>query len=374
MPPEVLEAMSEAARASVDMAELHAKASDVIAECTGAEGGLVTSGAAAALTLGTAACLAGLDVARMERLPCTDGIPNEVIMCRTHRTGYDHAIRAAGASIRDVGFNDRGVGAGVRAVEAWEIEVAITPQTVAIAYTATPANQPPLSDLAKLAARYRVPLIVDAAAQLPPRENLRRFVAEGASLVAFSGGKAIRGPQSTGILCGRRDLIASAALQMLDMDVAPETWAPPESFIPRQDLHGIPHHGLGRGFEVGKEEIAGLIVALQRYVRMDPEAENAAWEQQLARIAEALTDAPHVSIRILPTSETGRVPLLELTLKESTLGRTAWDVSRELQRGGTPLHLHERRASEGILTVNPTALQDGDAENIAARLRIILGS
>jgi D-glucosaminate-6-phosphate ammonia-lyase len=374
MPLEVLEAMSEAARASVDMAELHAKASAVIAECTGAEGGLVTSGAAAALTLGTAACLAALDVARMERLPCTDGIPNEVIMCRTHRTGYDHAIRAAGASIRDVGFNDRGVGAGVRAVEAWEIEVAITPQTVAIAYTATPANQPPLSDLAKLAARYRVPLIVDAAAQLPPRENLRRFVAEGASLVAFSGGKAIRGPQSTGILCGRRDLIASAALQMLDMDVAPETWAPPESFIPWQDLHGIPHHGLGRGFKVGKEEIAGLIVALQRYVRMDPEAENVAWERQLARIAEALTDAPHVSIRILPASETGRVPLLELTLKESTLGRTAWDVSRELQRGDTPLHLHERRASEGILTVNPAALQDGDVEIIIARLKIILRS
>ena len=336
MPPEVLEAMAEAARASVDIAELQAKASAVIAEITGAEAGLVTSGAAAALTLGTAACLAGLDVARMERLPDTDGIPNEVIMCRTHRTGYDHAIRAAGASIRDVGFNDRGVGAGVRGIEAWEVEAAITPKTMAMAYTATPANQPPLSTLAKLALGYRLPLIVDAAAQLPPRDNLRRFIGEGASLVAFSGGKAIRGPQSTGILCGRRNLIASAALQMLDMDVAPETWTPPESLIPRQDFHGIPHHGLGRGFKAGKEEIVGLIVALQRYVRMDPHAENMAWERQLALIADGLTGETHLSLRALPAKETGRFPLLELTVSESALGRTVWDVSRELQCGIRP--------------------------------------
>jgi L-seryl-tRNA(Ser) seleniumtransferase len=115
MSRDVLEAMCEAAASFVDIAELQAKASEVIAECTGAEAGLVTSGAAAGLTLGTAACLTRLDVCRMERLPDTDGMPNEVVMCRTHRTGYDHAIRAAGAHIRDVGFNDRGTGAGHRA-------------------------------------------------------------------------------------------------------------------------------------------------------------------------------------------------------------------------------------------------------------------
>ena len=192
--------------------------------------------------------------------------------------------------------------------------------------------------------------------------------------MAFSGGKAIRGPQSTGILCGRRNLIASAALQMLDMDVAPETWAPPESLIPRQDFHGIPHHGLGRGFKAGKEEIVGLIVALQRYVRMDPHAENMAWERQLALIADGLTGETHLSLRALPAKETGRFPLLELTVSESALGRTVWDVSRELQCGDPPVHLNERRASEGILTVNPAALQDGDAEIIIARLKNILRS
>jgi L-seryl-tRNA(Ser) seleniumtransferase len=372
MPPEVLEAMAQAARANVDMAELQAKASLVIARCTGAEAGLVTSGAAAALALGTAACLTGLDVVRMERLPDTEGIPCEVIMARTHRTGYDHAVRAAGARIVDVGLNDRGTGAGVRDVEAWEFEAAITPRTVAIAYTATPGSCPPLPQVTQLAARYRLPVLVDAAAQLPPRENLRRFIAEGATLVAFSGGKAIRGPQSSGILCGRGDLIAAAALQMLDMDVAPETWQPPDPFIPRQHLKGIPHHGIGRGYKVGKEEIAGLIVALERFVAQDPAIEDARCMRDLARITHALAGLGHASVRLLSGAETGRLPLLEIALDERELGRSAWDIARELQGGDPPVHLGERRAAEGVLTVNPAGLREGDAETVAVRLRAAL--
>jgi L-seryl-tRNA(Ser) seleniumtransferase len=374
MAAEVLEAMAQAAGANVDMAELQAGASRVIARCTGAEAGIVTSGAAAALTLGMAACLTGLDIVRMERLPDTQGIPNEVVVPRTHRTGYDHAIRAAGARLVEVGFNDRGTGAGVRDVEAWEIEAAITPRTAALAYTATPASRPPLAEVAALGERHRLPVLVDAAAQLPPRENLRRFLGEGATLVAFSGGKAIRGPQSSGILCGRRDLIAAAALQMLDMDVAPETWQPPETLIPLRELKGIPHHGLGRGFKVGKEEIVGLIVALERFVALDPEAEEAAWLAGLRLIAERLEAVAHVSTRLFSGKDTGRFPLLELALHETELGLTAWDVSRALQRGGPPVHLSERRASEGVLTVNPAGLREGDAEIVAARLLTVLAA
>ncbi len=373
MPPEVLQAMTEAAQAFVDIAELQARASAVIAECTGAEAGLVTSGAAAALTLGAAASLTGLDVARMERLPDTQGMPNEVIMCRTHRTGYDHAIRAAGARIRDVGFNDRTTGAGVRGIEAWEIEAVITPQTVAIAYTVYPGSQPSLPEVVMVARQHGLPVIVDAAAQLPPAENLRRFINEGADLVAFSGGKAIRGPQSTGILCGRRDLIAAAALQQFDMDVAPETWRPPESLIPREALRGVPHHGLGRGFKVGKEEIVGLIVALQRFVKSDVQAELAAKEKQLVFIAEQLAAVPHIRGRLLPAAETGRFPLLELLLDESALGRTASAISLELQAGDPPVHLNERRATEGILTISPAGLQMGDEQTVLARLIAALG-
>ena len=371
MPHEVLEAMAEAAGRFVDMAELHAAASTVIARHTGAEAGLITSGAAAGLTLGTAACLAGLDAARMDRLPEADDIPNEVLMCRTHRTGYDHAIRAAGARIREVGFNDRATGAGVRDVEAWEMEAAITPRTVAVAYAASPGSQPPLSAVVEVTRKHGVPVLVDAAAQLPPAENLRRFIADGADLVAFSGGKAIRGPQGTGILCGRRDLIASAALQQLDMDVRPETWSPPDGFISRAALRGLPHHGIGRGFKVSKEEIVGLLVALERFVALDHAAEGAMQERLLALIEARLAGVPHIRTRLLAAAETGRDPLLELRLNEAALGRSAFDVSLALQRGDPPVHLGERRASEGILLVNPVGLREGEEEIVAARIRVV---
>jgi len=372
MPAEVLDAMTEAAGSFVDMAELQAAASAVIARHTGAEAGLVTAGAAAALTLGTAACLAGLDPARMDRLPETDDIPNEILMCRTHRTGYDHAIRAAGARIREVGFNDRATGAGVRDVEAWELETAITPRTVAIAYAASPGSQPPLSEVVAVGRRHALPVLVDAAAQLPPLDNLRRFTAEGAGLVAFSGGKAIRGPQGTGILCGRRDLVAAAALQQLDMDFRPETWRPPEDYLLRAALRGIPHHGIGRGFKVSKEEIVGLLVALERFVTLDHAAEQTRQEALLAAIRERLAGAPHIQARLLSAAETGRDPLVELRVDETGLGRSAFALALTLQQGDPPLHLGERRAPEGILIINPVGLREGEAAIVAARLRAVL--
>jgi L-seryl-tRNA(Ser) seleniumtransferase len=369
MPAEVLDAMAEAAGCFIDMAELQAAASAVIARHTGAEAGLVTSGAAAALTLGAAACLAGLDAGRMDRLPETDDIPNEVLMCRPHRTGYDHAIRAAGARIREVGFNDRATGAGVRDVEHWELEAALTPRTVAVAYTAYPGSRPPLCEVAEMARHHSLPVLVDAAAQLPPVENLRRFIADGADLVAFSGGKAIRGPQGTGILCGRRDLVASATLQQLDMDVRPETWSPPRGLIPRDALRGLPHHGIGRGFKVSKEQIVGLLVALERFVGLDHAAERAGQERLLASVAARVADVPHVQARILSAAEAGRDPLLEIRLDEAALGRSAFDISLALQRGEPPVHLGERRAPEGVLIVNPVGLRESEAEIVSARIR-----
>jgi len=372
MPAEVLDAMAEAAGSFVDIAELQAAASAAIARHTGAEAGLVTSGAAAGLTLGTAACLAGLNAGRMDRLPETDDLPSEIIMCRTHRTGYDHAIRAAGARIREVGFNDRATGAGVRDIEIWELEAAITLRTAALAYMATPESQPPLDEVAAMAHRHRLPLLVDAAAQLPPVENLRRFVASGADLVVFSGGKAIRGPQGTGILCGRRALIASAALQQLDLDVRPETWRPPAPYLCREALCGIPHHGIGRGFKASKEEIVGLLVALERFVALDHAAERRVRERWLATIQERVAGFPCTRTRLLSVTETGRDPLLEIRLDETALGRSAYEVSLALQDGNPPVHLGERRAPDGILIVNPAGLQEGEAELVANRLLAVL--
>ena len=168
MAPEVVEAMSQAATESVAMEELQAAASRVIADITGAEAGYVTAGAAGGLTLGTAACITRLDIAKMDRLPDTAGMANEVIIAREHRSGYDHAIRAAGARLVEVGINEVAAGAGVRASEAWEYEAAIKEKTTAIAYFFVPGSSPPLEQVIRVAHKHKPPVIVDAAAQLPP--------------------------------------------------------------------------------------------------------------------------------------------------------------------------------------------------------------
>ena len=363
MDEEVVAAMAAAARASVDIGELQAAASRTISRVTTAPAGIVTTGAAAALTLAAAAAMTRWDLARMAALPHADGFPNEIILPRTHYTSYAHALRAAGARIVDIGHNDRGTGAGVRGIEAWEILAAITPRTAAFAFAANPSNIGDLDTVVAVCRPRDIPVIVDAAAQLPPKSNLKRFFEMGADLVAFSGGKAIGGPQASGILAGRRDLVGAALVQQLDMDVSPATWAPPD-LIDVKEMKGIPHHGLGRGFKAGKEEIVGLLVALERFAAADDEASNAALEARLARIAKDLGDG--MTKKIVPARETGRVPQLYLTLKEPL------EVSRRLQAGDPPVHLSERYAAQGVLIIDPQALRPEDDAALAALLRKVL--
>ncbi|MCX7362835.1 MAG: aminotransferase class V-fold PLP-dependent enzyme [Alphaproteobacteria bacterium] len=359
MAPEVVAAMAAASRASVDIGELQDAASRRIAEATGAEAGLVTTGAAAALTLAAAASIARWDVAKMAALPHADTFPRDILIPRTHRTGYAHALAASGARLIDVGHNDRGTGAGVRGLEAWEIETALSPSVVAVAFS---VNATSIVDFATTAAVCRangVPLIVDAAAQLPPKENLKRFIAMGADLVAFSGGKALGGPQASGILAGRRDLVASALLQQLDMDVAPETWTPPR-MIDRANLRGVPHHGIGRGFKAGKEEIVGLLTALDRFVIADDGKTNAALEARLKSIASALDG---LDVKLVPASVTGRTPVLEIAVAD------ALAMSARLQRGDPPVHLSERHSARGVLTLDPQVLLPEHDAPLAAAIR-----
>jgi L-seryl-tRNA(Ser) seleniumtransferase len=358
MDDEVVAAMVAAARSSVDIGELQAAASRTISRITTAQAGIVTTGAAAALTLAAAAAMTRWDIARMAALPHTEGFPNEILLPRTHHTGYAHALRASGARLVDLGHNDRGTGAGVRGIEPWEIDAAITSRTAAFAFSANPSN---LADLPAVVAACKargIPVIVDAAAQLPPKANLRKLFDLGADLVAFSGGKAIGGPQASGILAGRRDLVGAALVQQLDMDVSPETWSPPE-LIDREAMKGVPHHGLGRGFKAGKEEIVGLLVALERFAAADDEASNAALEKRLQRIAKELG----VQKRIVPAAQTGRVPQLHLSVEKPL------ELSRRLQAGDPPVHLSERFAAQGILIIDPQALRPEDDAALAAVLR-----
>jgi D-glucosaminate-6-phosphate ammonia-lyase len=355
MAPEVLDAMRDAAQSSVDIGELQSAASRAIARATGAEAGLVTSGASAALTLAAASCLAGYDIVRMARLPDTRDMPNEIVMIRTHRNAYDHALRAAGATIVDIGHNDRGTGAGVRGIEAWEIEAAVGPRTAAFCFAATAETKHDLPRVAETCHRRGVPVIVDAAAQLPPSANLRAFIAAGADLVVFSGGKAIGGPQSSGILAGRRDLVASALLQQLDMDVIPQRWAAPD-FVDRAKVPAPPHHGIGRGFKVGKEEIVGLLVALERFTATDDLAHLRALETRLQSLADALrgTETPIV---------VGKVPTLEISVANAA------QALAKLAAHDPPVHVGERKAEAGVLIVDLQSVRPEDDAVLIEALR-----
>ena len=363
MAPEVLQAMTEAAADAVDMAALQAAASRVIAGITGAEAGYVTSGAAAGLTLGAAACITGLDPAKIDRLPQTDNLPNEIIIFRSHRNSYDHAWRAAGARLVDIGLDDRLVGSGVRSLEIWEVEAAITDRTVAIAYVANRRNEPPLAQLTEFAHSHNLPVLVDAAGQLPPEENLKRFIDAGADLVAFSGGKAIGGPQGTGILCGKKALIQAVLLNHLDMDMDLELWDPPADLLPRESIQALPHHGIGRGLKVSKENIIGLLVALERFA-------TGTWRQELEKHAEMahqiVRSVANISGVQAEYIDTGGYPRVSLKYPSPLEARR---VYQELLSGEPGIAVDPTDIYGGILILNTIALQPTHASVVTERLQ-----
>jgi L-seryl-tRNA(Ser) seleniumtransferase len=372
MAPEVSEAMKEASQFCVDIAEFQARASEIIAGITGAEAGYVTSGAAAGLLLGTAACVTGLDPGKMNRLPDTSGMKNEVVISRSHRNFYDHAIRSTGIQLIEVGIADRFSGAGVRDTEAWEIADAITDRTAAVCYVAYPHTLPILEKVVEAAHAHDVPVIVDAAGQLPPADNLRKFIAQGADLVAFSGGKAIGGPQSSGILCGRRDLIMSVALQHLDMDILQEQWTPPPMLIDKAALPGAPQHGIGRPCKVGKEEIAGLLTALRLFVDETPDTRYSRWLKVVEMIVQATGEMPSAQLIIATDRKRNEIPTVELHLNEETTDWTALDLVIALQNGEPAIQANPSRVNEGIVVFGPTCLKDDEPAIIGQRLRELL--
>jgi D-glucosaminate-6-phosphate ammonia-lyase len=359
MDAEVAAAMVEASGACVDMVALQAAAARRIAAVTGAESGVVTSGAAAGLLLAAAACMARLDLAVMAGLPGVRGAADEVVMARSQRNAYDHAVRTAGARIVEVGLPDRFAGAGERDAEAWEFAAAIGPRTAAVLWVAEARARPALAEVVDVAHSRGVPVIVDAAGELPPAANLRRFIAAGADLVVFSGGKALGGPQASGILAGRRDLVMSAALQMLDLDMAFEVFQPPESFIDKALLPGLPRNGVGRPCKAGKEEVAGLLVALERFVAEGDEVRAARWAMPLRAIMDGLPDLP---LRLVE----GVVPRLCL---EAGSHERAAAIDRALRGRRPPVFLEPRELEVGRIWVSPICLRPEDPGSIVEALR-----
>jgi L-seryl-tRNA(Ser) seleniumtransferase len=372
MPPEVLDAMRRAAEYCVRMEELQERAGQIIAEATGAESGYVTCGAAAGLVLGTAACVAGLDIHKMERLPDTAGMKNEVIVQRPHRNSYDHAIRAVGLKLVEVGWIGH---PAPHPVAPWEIEAAINERTAAVYWPdmgSVAGITTGLEATVEVAHRHGVPVIVDASGSLPPTANLRAFTQAGADLVSFSGGKGLRGPQASGILAGRQDLIQSVALQHQDMDVHPSTWSLRAKLLDSGLLPGPPLQGIGRSLKVGKEEIVGLLTALRLFQVRDEAAEQAGWLRQVNTIVEALAGLPGVRAEMEgPPSR--YIPLAQVSWDESALGLTGAALINALA-DGDPCVCVGGDGAGGQIAVNPFSLKPGDAEVVALRLRKLLGN
>lgn len=374
MAPEVLEAMAEASRAYVRIEDLQEAAGRVIAEATGAQSGYVTSGAAAGLLLGTAACIAGLDLQKMERLPDTSvaGTKYEVVVHRVHRNSYDHAVRTAGARFVEVGhFGHPSPGP----TRPYELESAINEKTGMVfwAVMGDPEKMGVLSleETVRIAHKHGVPVLVDAAAALPPASNLRRFISEGADLVSFSGGKALGGPQASGILAGRADLICSVALQHQDMDVHPQTWTW-RRLIAEGQLSGPPLQGIGRPCKVGREEIMGLLTALRRFVERDHAADTARRRHLAQKMADGLSGLDGVTA-IYDDGGARGMAAVQVQVDATRVGKTVIDVVNELGEGDPIIAVIQGGADQGRFSLGTMCLADGEEDVAISRLREVLG-
>ena len=362
MEPEVVAAMAEAARSFARIGDLQEIAGERIAELTGAEAGYVTSGAAAGLTLGAAAMLAGLDPDRMERLPDTTGGPSEIVVQASHRNPYDHLVRASGARL--VEFGD------AQGATTEEMAAAIGPATAgAFFHGQAEALGLPIEAFVATAHVRGLPVLVDASMNLPPRANLRRFTSAGADLVAFSGGKTIRGPQASGFLAGRADLLISVGLQQQDMDVLTATWARralvENGVIPRPPIHGI-----GRSMKTGKEEIVGLLVALERYADLDEMAETARWTAVADRLAGGLTGIPGLTIRREATQADGRpVPMTIVTVDPVAYEVSAVELVRRFAGRDPIVMVGDHDAEANVLRLDPENLDMAGADEVIAAFR-----
>jgi D-glucosaminate-6-phosphate ammonia-lyase len=339
--PEVKAAMEAASRHYVHIDELMAGVGKRLSEITGAEYGIVTSGCAAALAHATAACIAGADPEKMQRLPDVRGLKHEVIAPAYSRNVYDHAVRMTGAKFIDVRTKE-------------EYLAAFNERTAMVMILAGDGDEGPLGTevVAAIAKEKAVPVLVDAAAERLTIPNLH--LKRGATMVAYSGGKCIRGPQCAGMLLGRKDLLQAA-------------W-----------LHSAPHHAFGRPMKVGKEEVMGMLAAVEAWVKRDHKAEWAEWESWLATISQAATKVAGVKTEVLqPRGLSNNSPRLQISWDGAKLGITGNEVEKALAEGDPRIILGgssgNRRASmASSITIMPYMMMPGDAKLAAERIHAAL--
>lgn len=336
--PEILDAMNKAAGMMVNIDELNRAASRIIADATGAEAGFVSSGAAGGLVLQAAAVIAGSDPAKMSRLPDASGMKNEIIIHKSHRFPYDQCYESVGAKFVEIGDGRR--------CQPWQLESAFTENTAAVAYLFSPfitRRAIPFPQVCEIAHARGVPVIVDAASMTPPRSNLRRFTAEGADMVIYSGGKAVRGPQGTGILCGRADLIDAAF------------------------ANASPHQFIGRGMKVAKEEIVGLLRAIQLFMNEDEAAEMARYRRMAQQVVDALAEAPGLRVTLEHDEHNYLIPHAVMRFTKEWRGPSRNAVYQAMIDGDPPVYLHDIFDPDE-LAVDPFNLDDEELGIVIRRL------
>jgi uncharacterized pyridoxal phosphate-dependent enzyme len=345
MAPHVAQAMADAAGCFLNLTELQDAVGRRLAELTHNEAAYVSNGAAAGLTLATAACVTGDDVALMARLPNDlDGMRNEVVIHRAHRNHYDVAVSQVGVKLVEIGHLE---------TFPWELDEAITDRTAAVVYFAGTRFERtltlPLPYVVECAHARGVPVIVDSAAQVPPVSNLWRYTTElGADVAIFSGGKGIGGPQNSGLVVGR------------------------EAIIRAVQLNGPPVQRIGRGMKVSKEAMIGLLVAVEHYLTRDHEADAKQWD---AVVHSWLTSwqpiAPHgVAVSRLDIGEAGE-PIPRIVVRftpEATIDRDGFVAALRTDDPAIEVVLHDPTS----ISVSPQLLQNGEAEIVQTRVADLL--
>ncbi len=342
MPPPVIEAMATAAGAFVDFEALQVQVGERIASLTHNHACYVSSGAAAGVALATAACISGTDPAAIAHFPNLQGSKSEVIVHRCQRNGYDYAIRQTGAGLIEIGM--------AHGTQPWELEAAITPATAAVVYFAGAhfaQGALPLEQVIAIAHAHGVPVLVDAAAQIPPIANLWRFTRDmGVDIAIFSGGKGLRGPQSAGLVLGRPDLIAACR------------------------MNGSPNSSIGRPMKVGKEELMGMLAAVEWSLAQDEPALLERYERMVQYWLAGLQGIPGVqALRGYP-SEAGQPHSRAIVSIDPSSGLTR-DTLVKLLLQGDPSITVGAIGSDAI-ALNPQTIEPGEEILVLEALRRLI--
>ncbi|NJB70358.1 L-seryl-tRNA(Ser) seleniumtransferase [Saonia flava] len=337
MHKEVTEAISFGATEFVDLDDLHDKVGERIAELLECEYATVSSGAFGAITLGLAGVISGMDTKKVEQLPDTTGLKNEVILQEGHNIAYTHALKNVGAKIVTVKTRK-------------ELENAINKKTAMMWFLNANTDNAEIKheEFIAIGKKHNIPTFIDCAADVPPKENLFKFTKMGFDLVAFSGGKGLRGPQSSGLLLGKKELIKAARLH-----------TPPRG------------SNIGRGMKVNKEEVLGLLVALELYLKKNHDAEWKLWENQIKLISDSALSVEGVETVIHVPKYANHVPSLIIKWNQDMVKITPEEVRKKLAEGHPSISTVGNKNEVGITT---WMMAPGQERIVAKRVNEILAN